>query len=158
GGEKKKVGGGQRGDIKGFSYGSRRRLMLTIGTIKRDAQLPMFITLTYPEKFPTPSEAKRHLDTFFKRMKRVFPAHGSIWKLEPQQRGAPHYHLLTWGCDLVDLMRFTPDAWYEIAGDNDVKHLAWHKGELGNGNKYCVQPVQSWRGMVLRIEVLGQNL
>lgn len=141
------VGGGMRGDVKGFSIASRRRLLYTIGGIKRGAYLPYFITLTYPEKFPSPSESKRHLKIFFQRFTRQVPHHGSIWKLEPQERGAPHYHILTWGCTFFDLARFIPETWYEVAGDGDTKHLDWHFGFLGNGNKHCVQEVHSWRGV-----------
>lgn len=139
--------GGIRGQVKGFSDASRRRLMQTIGGIRRDAELPLFITLTYPEHFPTPEQAKKHLNTFFKRLDRVFPARGSIWKLEPQERGAPHFHILMWGLSVADLFDFVPTAWYEIAGGGDEKHLSWHCGLLGNGNRHCVQQVQSWRGV-----------
>jgi hypothetical protein len=145
GGMSEQVGGGKRGDIKGFSYHSRRRLMLTIGAIRRDAELPAFVTLTYPEKFPAPGEAKKHLDIFFKRLARGFDQHGSIWKLEPQQRGAPHFHVLTWGANISDLAEFVPSAWFKIAGGGDEKHLRWHLGEFGN--QHCVQPVHSWRGV-----------
>jgi hypothetical protein len=120
--------------------------MFTIGAIRQDADLPAFVTLTYPDKFPEPGQSKRHLKMFFQRMRRSF-AHGSIWKLEPQERGAPHYHLLTWGCDLEELRSFVPGAWFDIAGGGDNLHLLWHMGKLGNGNCHCVQPVRTWRGV-----------
>lgn len=140
------IGGGKRGVIKGFSDESRRRLMQAIATVRMDATLPLFVTLTYPERFPEPKQAKRHLDIFLKRLKRAFPAHGSIWKLEPQERGAPHFHFLTWGVELVELREFVPGAWYEIAGGGDIKHLRWHRGEYRD-NQHCVQAVRSWRGV-----------
>lgn len=141
------VGGGLRGSINGFSDNSRRRLMYTIGGIRLDAELPLFITLTYPMSFPEPKQAKKHLDTFFKRLARAFPAHGSIWKLEPQERGAPHFHILTWGCELEKIRAWLPLAWHEIAGNGDRLHLLWHEGKLGNGNRHCVQQVRTWRGV-----------
>ncbi|HEY9758982.1 MAG TPA: hypothetical protein V6C97_27685 [Oculatellaceae cyanobacterium] len=137
--------GGIRGQVKGFSDASRRRLMQTIGGIRRDAELPYFITLTYPENFPTPEQAKKHLDTFFKRLARAFPAHGSIWKLEPQQRGAPHFHILTWGLQAGDPLNWFPSTWYEIAGGEDINHLHFHMGALGN--QHCVQQVRSFKGV-----------
>lgn len=146
GGVAEAVGGGKRRSIDGFSVKSRRRLMQTIAGVRRDAELPLFVTLTYPDKFPDPKQSKKHLDTFFKRMGRSF-SHGSIWKLEPQERGAPHYHLLVWGCDEEEFKKFVPFAWYEIAGGGDVNHLMWHSGMLGNGNKHCVQRVRSFRGV-----------
>lgn len=140
------VGGGLRGVIKGFSDESRRRLLETIGCVRRDAELPLFVTLTYPESFPEPKQAKVHLRAFLKRLGRSFPSSGLIWKLEPQERGAPHFHMLTWGCGLADLREFVPLAWFEIAGGGDQKHLRWHRGEFKN-NSHCVQEVRSWNGV-----------
>jgi hypothetical protein len=149
GGVVEQVGGGLRGDISGFSYASRRRLMVTIGKIKRDAELPLFVTLTYPNEYPAdPAEWKRHLDMFFKRLKRKFPNVGAIWKMEPQERGAAHYHLLAWGCPESEARLFVPAAWYEIAGGGDPNHYLWHIGALGNGNEHCVQPVRSFQGVM----------
>lgn len=138
--------GGKRGKIKGFSFASRRRLMQTIARIRLDAELPMFVTLTYPDRFPSPIESKKHLDIFIKRLLRAFPNIGAIWKLEPQERGAPHYHMLVWGVPLHDLVSFVVPAWYEIAGDGDVNHLYFHLGALGN--KPCVQEVYSRNGVL----------
>lgn len=137
--------GGKRGAIGGFSSAARRRLMYLIAGVKRDAELPLFITLTYPEIFPDPKSSKRHLKMFNQRFTREFPAHGSIWKLEPQERGAPHYHILTWGCELYEVLRWVPSAWYEIAGGGDEKHLNWHMGNYNN--KPCVQSVYSFNGV-----------
>jgi hypothetical protein len=138
-------GGGKRGKVKGFSFASRRRLMQTIARIRRDALLPDFVTLTYPSEFPSPIKSKKHLDKFLKRLRRAFPGVGLIWKLEPQERGAPHYHLLIWGSDQFELRKFIPYAWHDIAGDNDKNHLLFHLGMLGN--EPCVNAVRSWRGV-----------
>lgn len=139
------IGGGLRGRIKGFSDASRRRLMRTIAGIKRDAVLPLFVTLTYPYQFPDPLNSKKHLRSFIKRLSRAYPLHGLIWKLEPQKRGAPHFHILLWGYPIEKVMRFIPEAWFEIAGNGDKNHLAWHKGELDNS--HCVQEVRTWKGV-----------
>lgn len=141
------VGGGERSAVKGFSEESRRRLMVVIGQVRRDADLPLFITLTYPASFPDVKDSKRHLKMWLQRLARAFPGHGSIWKLEPQDRGAPHYHLLTWGCDTWGLREFVPQAWFEVAGGGDQKHLLWHQGRCGNRNVNCVQQVRSFRGV-----------
>ena len=69
-----------------------------------------------------------------------------IWKLEPQERGAPHYHCLIWGVDEEDLFDFVAYTWYEIAGNNDRNHLKFHLGLLPN-SKPCVSKVRSWRGV-----------
>jgi hypothetical protein len=121
--------------------------LTTIGKVRRDAELPLFVVLTYPNEFPTARESKKHMKALWLRLDRAFPGHGSIWKLEPQERGAPHYHILNWRCDLKAMQAWIPRAWFEIAGGGDLRHLAWHKGLCGNGNKHCVQQVRSWRGV-----------
>lgn len=141
----KRVGGGLRGVVKGFSMGSRRRLMTKIAGVRRDAPLPCFVTLTYPNIFPEPKQSKYHLKLFIQSLKRAYPEAGIIWKLEPQKRGAPHYHLLVWGCDVKDLKGFVPEAWFDIAGEGDNLHLLWHEGKLKN--KHCTQQVHSFHGV-----------
>jgi hypothetical protein len=140
------VGGGRRGMIKGFSQAARRRLLELIACVRLDAVLPLFMTLTYPSKFPTVERAKRDLKVFLQRMERRFPGIGYIWKLEPQLRGAPHYHLLIWGVDLMDLLGWTVQNWYDIAGDGDRNHYLFHAGVLKD-SKPCVSKVRSWRGV-----------
>lgn len=138
--------GGIRGEVKGFSNASRLRLMRLVAGVERGAELPLFITLTYPNSFPDARSSKRHLKIFFQRFNRSFPFHGSIWKLEPQQRGAPHYHILTWGLELDPIQNFVPVAWFDIAGGGDEKHLRWHEGEFQN--QHCVQQVYSYNGVI----------
>lgn len=140
------VGGGKRNPIKGFTRASRLRLMRTIARVRRDADLPCFVTLTYPGEFPTVERAKRDLDVFLKRLRRHFPKAGGIWKLEPQQRGAPHYHMLVWGVAENDLFTWVVVAWYDIAGNGDQNHLLFHSGHLP-GSKPCVTRVRSFRGV-----------
>jgi len=140
------VGGGARGGIKGFSRQSRRRLLELIASVRRDAELPVFITLTYPDKFPTVERAKRDLKVFEQRIQRRFDRCGGIWKLEPQERGAPHFHLLVWGVDEVVMLGWVVKNWFEIAGDGDLNHFRFHSGLL-KGSKPCVSKVKSWRGV-----------
>lgn len=138
----------KRGIVKGFTVSSRRRLMRMIGKTNKQ-NLGIFVTLTYPETFPAESKIyKRHLDNFLKRLVYHFPGVSGVWKLEPQNRGAPHYHLIVWGAKYSDLLTFVPDAWYRVVGSGDEKHLLWHQGLLGNGNVHCCQKVESWRGVM----------
>lgn len=137
----------KRGKVSKFSAKSRNRLMRTLAEVERN-NLPCFVTLTYPAVYSDdPKVWKRHLDTFIKRLARKFPKVCGVWKLEPQEREAPHFHILIWGGILWDLQMFVPQAWYEVVGSGDENHLAWHWGMLGNGNKHCVQPVESQRGV-----------
>lgn len=146
GGKTETPKGGQRGKVKGFSRKSRLRLMRIIAKIRLDAPLPVFITLTYPFNFPSPIESKKHLDIFDQRLRRAFPEIGFIWKLEPQERGAPHYHILAWGVSVEKLGAFIPFAWHDIAGQGDENHLRFHLGLLGN--EPCVSQVRSRNGVM----------
>lgn len=139
-----------RGEIKCFSAASRSRLLEVVDSLNEVVCLPSqfaFVTLTYHDGFPAPMEAKVHLDTFIKRLEREFGPRGLIWKCEPQQRGAPHFHLLiyrpeVWAAE--EFCRWAAHAWNEIAGNGSTLHLSWHLGTLGHGNKPCVETVRDF--------------
>ncbi len=113
----------KRGKISEFTKKSRLRLMRELSKVRRDC-LPVLVTLTYPGEYSDdPKTWKRHLDNFIKRMGRKFPGVAGVWKLEPQKRGAPHYHMLVWGASYVDLLIWVPKAWYEVVKSGDIRHL-----------------------------------
>lgn len=131
---------GKRGKIGGFSPDARRRLLVRLNSLDRQALpcLPIFVTLTYPGQFsPDPKTWKRDLDVFLKRLQRQYPDATGFWKLEPQKRGAPHYHLLVFGVAFID-KDWTSSAWYDVVGSGDVRHL-----EAGTR----VERVHSWNGV-----------
>jgi len=108
--------------------------------------LPLFVTLTYPEKFPSELKtSKKHLHRFVERLVYRWPDAVIVWRLEPQKRGAPHYHMMVYGVSYYDLRSFVPQAWFSLAGGGDENHLLWHEGKFGND--HCVQKVRSWRGV-----------
>lgn len=123
----------KKGDIKGFSKSSRRRLLKKVNKVDyKNRKMPYWITLTYPNRFPTdPEEYKADLDTFFKRMKRTFGEVEYLWKLEFQKRGAPHYHLIVFlperNVKLTYLRKWISANWYAVAqrfwDEKDEKHL-----------------------------------
>lgn len=139
------IGGGIRGTIRGFSRNSRSRLLKLIGSIRRNSESPIFVTLTYPCKFPDVARAKRDLKIFCQRLIRRFGV-GVIWKLEPQERGAPHFHLLVWGVGESELLDWVVENWFTIAGDGDLNHKLFHSGQL-HDSKPCVQRVRSFKGV-----------
>jgi hypothetical protein len=139
------VGGGKRGKIKIMSKGSRRRLMQRIAKTRQDTK-PVFITLTYPDIFSEDPRAwKRDIDCLAKRLFRKNV--GGVWRIEFKKRKsgqnvgqvAPHFHLLAWGLDAIELLCMIPRAWYEIVGSEDQKHLA-------AGTR--VEAIRSWKGVM----------
>jgi hypothetical protein len=59
---------------------------------------------------------------FLKRLRRGFPdAHG-FWRLEPQARGAPHYHLLVFGYAFMAISEVSR-MWWEVIGSGEIAHL-----------------------------------
>lgn len=145
---------GIRGRITGFSKASAARLRETCHRVRRD-QLPLFTTLTYPGDFPTDAETwKRHLDSFDRALDRVGRGKlGAIWKLEPQRRGAPHYHLLVWGVrNFKRFRQWVALTWYRIVGSGDERHLRAgtqvdqirsHRGVMAYASKYFTKLVGS---------------
>jgi len=86
--------GAVRGEIRGFTHQSRRRLT---HLARNTADLwTGFLTVTYPADFPTNGrEVKRHLNSLCSWLRRRRVAY--IWILEFQERGAPHFHFLISG-------------------------------------------------------------
>lgn len=103
--------GGTRGKCKGFSFGSRRRLLNRLNQVSAAADLPYFLTMTLPDDVFDDDHgrlvktAKVWLDGFVKRLVRVCPSACGIWKIEHVSRKSgvhegklvPHFHLLIWG-------------------------------------------------------------
>ena len=114
----------KRGKVQGFSRKSRQRFLAFVASLRRDA-LPLFVTLTYPEWWPGDWQNwKEHLDTFVKNhVMRKWPGASLLWKLEPQQRGAPHFHLIVWGVPFMP-KEWLAQTWFEVVGSGDSKHLA----------------------------------
>jgi hypothetical protein len=118
--------GRKRQEITCFSDRSRQRLRITIASVRR-SEHPLFCTLTYPAEWTWDAKLwKRHLKIFSQRFLRRWANAGFIWKLEFQQRGAPHFHPFVWGIpdsSLSDFKRWTSDVWNEVAGYRDHDHL-----------------------------------
>lgn len=143
----------RRGVIKDFSRRARSRLLDALNRINRPRlhSRPLFVTLTYPEQWPSdPAEWKRHLDVFAKRLVKHVPSAAFFWKLEFQSRGAPHFHLLVFNTNFLPY-QWLARAWYEVVNSGDLKHLAagtevrriksW-RGVLSYAAKYMTKPVQ----------------
>lgn len=102
---------GRRGKCKGFSFGSRRRMLDRLNSVSVASSLPQFITMTLPDDVfcddvgEFARTAKHWLDTFEKRLLRVAPKAAGFWRIEWKARASgiylgklfPHFHLLVWG-------------------------------------------------------------
>lgn len=104
--------GGERGEVKGFSVASRRRLVERLQSVawadlaakgKRSARARgLFLTLTYPDQYPAAwswdeqmgatvdcidaAKVKRDIDAIGKRLARWPDFQGVVWRLEIEPR------------------------------------------------------------------------
>ncbi|MBC7856198.1 MAG: hypothetical protein IAF94_22430, partial [Pirellulaceae bacterium] len=138
--------------ITEFSGQSRYRMLTFFNQIDRtkvSADRLWFVTLTYPREWPSSwAEWKRHLQNWKKRLERDWGRVPAVWKLEPQRRGAPHFHLIlivppewtndlrpvgrhfrrgrmvtSWkGGKLAAFRRWLARSWYEVVGSGDARH------------------------------------
>lgn len=132
---------GERGDIVEFSAQSRKRLMQLFASIDESAvrSTSVFLTLTYHLDWPsTPDGCRQQLQAFLKAFQRKFPQTAQIWRLEFQQRGAPHYHILAVGLPFVDKDWIT-STWGRIAHGTSIYHglMATNVVQIDNWYHAC---------------------
>lgn len=130
----------QRGDVRGFSRASRKRLIELMASLRYEGGV-WFVTLTYPDYFYDNFERwKRDIDVLGKRLAHQFPGWSFIWRMELKKRKsgdnegkfAPHFHLLLFdnGNDIPEkvagrggLFEWFNASWYEIADHGDLRGL-----------------------------------
>lgn len=111
----------ERGEIAGFSRASRKRLIELMHQL--EYKTVHFLTLTYPACFPTSGLVfKAHLRAWRERFQRKYGKLRVIWRLEFQERGAPHFHLLVMDAPFLD-KEWLSRSWYEVVGSGDERHL-----------------------------------
>jgi hypothetical protein len=129
----RRLGGGTRDKVRGFSRTSRSNLLRRLASINRaafkafDGRL-ISITLTYPHEYPEdPELCKRHLKALRKRLQWEFGTFAAFWRLGIQKRGAWHVHLLLFVGPSIgsidELRRFISSSWYEVTGKVSEGHL-----------------------------------
>ena len=129
----------KRGKVSGFTHKSRKRFLVFVASLSRHV-MPLFVTLTYPESWPGEWQHwKEHLNRWWNHcVERKWKCAASVWKLEPQERGAPHFHLMIWGIPFMP-HEWLAQSWYEIVGSNDPRHL-----KAGTS----VERVRSYKGVM----------
>ncbi len=86
-----------RGDRKAIERLTYRSLLHLVHKIRNcGVMFRSMLTLTYPEDFPKDGRlVKKQLDRFLKAWRRKYGKRPYVWFLEFQERGAPHFHMLT---------------------------------------------------------------
>lgn len=79
-----------------FSGKARKRMISALNEWRiPKSHKAYFVTLTYPAEFPLDWLSwKADLEKFRRMLLDKFPSLQGFWRLELQQRGAPHYHLV----------------------------------------------------------------
>lgn len=108
-----------RGAITSFSASSRRRLLRLLSTVQTSRLPPArFVTLTFhrpPEDWHACALAFRQ---WMRRQNALY-----IWRLEAQERGAPHYHLIIW-CEHWNSAE-AESTWHRIAANGSTAHAEY---------------------------------
>lgn len=118
--------GSNRKKCYGWSHKSRVALIRRLGECSVSSfETPYFISLTYHLKYPDAAGAKRDLKNWLDRIRRQDKDFAYVWKLEFQERGAPHFHCIIFPSDNRMTGNQLRQHWHEIARDNeDDKHHA----------------------------------
>lgn len=110
---------GTRGKIAEFSPRSRKRMLEMVARLDLAGQVSqrpiIFITLTYAAQFPSAEASKQHLRAFLERIRRFAPDASGVWRLEFQERGAPHYHFIFFNLPYLPKAELT-SIWGDIIG------------------------------------------
>lgn len=135
------VGGGLRGVISGFSRGARRRMFDLMNRLDVRGVRCTFLTLTFAGA-PAPEEAKAAFKRFTMRLRRRFPDMAAVWRLELQQRGSIHFHLICFRLPFV-AQRELQDIWTactkEARSIIDIRLLRSKKRVMGYVSKYIAK-------------------
>ncbi len=85
----------KRGTLRGLSSRARVRLIRFLATINRPDSA-LFVTLTYRDYSEDWKVWKKQLNAVLSALRFKWPHFCGVWRLEFQERGAPHFHLLLW--------------------------------------------------------------
>lgn len=109
-----------RGKVTAFSRKSRKRLLEFFARTAQTNKPRVFLTLTYPSNMNDARTGKAHLRAFLERVRRKFPQSSAIWRIEYQERGAVHFHILFFSLPFwkVESIR---KVWSEIIGEENPR-------------------------------------
>lgn len=102
--------------VQRFTKRSRQRMLAKAKKMNSEGlQLPYFVTLTYERNMKDFKYAKKDLNAFFQRFRRMGKDFRYFWKMEPQKRGAIHFHLA-----FFPPKNFFPEKWEKYAKNNEL--------------------------------------
>ena len=143
--QQKYTGGNKRDVITKFSQDSQLRLMKLVASIgnkqvKQTRCRPVFLTLTYAGNMQKFKQAKRDLKVFLQRIARLHEEASAIWKMELQERGAIHFHLIVYGLPYTPVQTLQT-YWNEITGESsensvDIEVIRSSRGVMYYVSKY----------------------
>lgn len=134
---------GKRGNVTMFSARSRTRLFDLFHRLEIKRK-PIFVTLTYGEDYPDAKTAKYHLKTLFERIRKKMDglSTSAIWRMEFQERGAPHFHIIFFDLPYIDKLTWQY-WWEEITGHPEpftrVERVRSHKQIMAYVSKYVAK-------------------
>jgi len=133
----------KRGKVTTFSHGSRTRMFDLFHKLEVKTK-PVFITLTYMEKWPNAEQAKNNLRAFLERVRRKYKNASGIWRMEFQERGAPHFHIIFFDLPFWK-KESVQEVWADIIGEKGrkpftrIEMVRSHKGLMAYVSKYVAK-------------------
>lgn len=122
-----------RGQIKSFSKRARFRLFFLLSKLRDITEVkPLFISLTYHYSHTKDTQKHRKdIHLWLTELRRYDPGAAYIWRLEYQERGAPHFHLIVYpgtqyrktkGAEYTAKLSL---FWHRIADPNSKAHESY---------------------------------
>lgn len=134
---------GVRGRITEFSPQSRTRLFDVFHRLDITKK-PIFLTLTYMERWYSVKTSKQHFRAFLERVRRKYPQCSAIWRLEFQERGAPHFHIMFFNLPYWK-KESVQKVWAECINERGrqpftrIEQVNSHKGVMSYVSKYIAK-------------------
>jgi len=119
--DRPQLGSGRKA-IQTFTPKARKNMLETVSRINWTGKTAQFITLTYHSNMRDAQTAKKHLRAFLKRLYRRWGNVPALWKLEPQRRGAWHFHLLIWDLPYISTETIL-EHWREVTGEDTITQV-----------------------------------
>ena len=133
----------RRGKITDFSGQSRRRLLDLFHRFAVTTK-PVFLTLTYGEDYPDAKTAKNQLRAFLERIRRFVPQGKTscVWRMEFQERGAPHFHLIFFNLPFIKkeaIQRMWGSIIRQDRPFTRIEMIRSHRALMGYVSKYIAK-------------------